>query len=390
MKKSLIYSFLLAALLLSGCHKKLSDTTPLEAPQQVLMPRNAYEMDTSTGQSVIFEWDYSMGGNVRYQIVFDRENGNFSTPVYSVLSDNGGVSPKATLTSSILRSIAKTAGAAAGETVTVLWTVRTFKGAESVTGVKEGQPRSLILTLPVDIPASLVLSGSAVKDGTRTMDHALSVSTDPAKVIEKRSENAFSSYLELQDGNLTLTDNTGHKYYLKAGGTVAQLGKNEAEKASPLTGLHFIAVDFGNLTWTSKSVKNVWFWFHPWNLSLTQKQMSYAGNGVWTVTFDGFNISWDDNGTKRYDSRHYFRIDYNDNDTERAGHHKKDCSPSEIDTEGFYDVCLYRDFQDSDGPGAHWFYAWKTRDDKEGDGKKATVTLTLRGEPYTYSITFND
>ena len=385
MKKTLIYSFLLASLLLVGCHKNLADTTPLEAPQQVLMPRNAYNMDLGTGQPVIFEWDYSMGGNVRYQIVFDRENGNFSAPIYSVLSDNSGVSPKATVSAAILKSVAKTAGAQAGETVTVRWTVRTFKGMDSVTGVKDGQVRTLVLTLPVEIdvlPATVQLSGSAVEGSVRDMEHELSVSKDASVVIEKRSSVAFASYLQMSDGQLTLIDNYGRKFYLTDDGKVGILGVSETAKNTPVTGLVCLSVDFEKLSWKAVPVKNIWFWNHPWNVADTyQSRMAYQGNGVWTVTVDPFKIALNGGG---YDSRYHFRIDYNGADTDRIGPRKRDVSTSEIGTQGYTDC-----FRFSDGFN-QWDYSWKTPETADWDNHSVTVTLTMRGETYTHSITLNN
>jgi len=387
-----MFCLLCSLAILGACHKNLADTSALVAPGQVLLPRNAYQPNLTTDQNVIFEWEYSMGGNVRYQLVFDKENGDFSRPVYALLSDNSGIMPKATVTPAMLKSVARMAGCNQGETVTVKWTIATFKGTESITGVQEGTPRSLKLTLPWEIddpPTTLSMTGSAVEGGSRSLEHELPVSDDPGTVIEKRSVWSFASYVNLGAGKLTLKDNFERKFALKEDGTVEVLGAGVTDQDSPVTGLVYLSVNFQTLTWTAKRVTNIWFWTHPWGMDLTQKGMSYAGNGVWTVTHSPFSISWNDGGTTRYDSRHYFRIDYSDGSCDRAAHHKQNCNEGEIDQDGFHTVCRYRDFQESDGAGAHWFYAWKTRNDREGDGKTAHVSLSLTGETYTYSITFD-
>ena len=384
--------FLLCLPMLVFCRKNSAEnSTDLVAPGGVLLPRNAYQPDLATGQSVIFEWEYSMGGNVRYQLVFDREGGDFSNPVYAQLSDNGGILPKATVTPAALKSVATIAGCKQGQSITVIWTVRTFKGTEFITGVQEGEPRTLTIFLPVEIdipPTSLIMAGTAVEGGSRSLEHELPVSDDPDAVIETRSSWSFASYINLSAGKLTLTDNYERKFALKGDGTVEVLSADAGEADAPVSGLAYLSVDFQKLTWKSKRVTNIWFWTWPWGKGLTQKSMTYAGNGVWTLSYSPFSISWDDNGTTRYDSRHYFRIDYSDGSCDRAAYHKKDCNAADWGSDGYSTVCRYRDFQNGDGAGAAWFYAWKTRGDREGDGMTANVSLSLTGETYSYSISF--
>ena len=121
--------FLIAALsmtLMTGCSKKESSSDNLLlAPEAVNLPRDGYVIDLATEQTLLLDWVQSMGGNVRYQVLFDKIGGDFSNPVYAVMSDGNGYSPYATILASTLRSIATLAGGFPGSSVDVLWTVRT-------------------------------------------------------------------------------------------------------------------------------------------------------------------------------------------------------------------------------------------------------------------------
>ncbi|MDE7127832.1 MAG: SusE domain-containing protein [Bacteroidales bacterium] len=136
----------------------------LVSPEKLYLPRNQYPVDITTGQSVVFEWQNSVTDNVSYQVLFDTEDGDFSSPGYVVTSDGNGFYPSLTVTSATMSTIAVLCGGLPGQTVPVKWTVRTFRGIDNVTGVKDGGARTILVTRPnsVDpLPASMSLSGPA-------------------------------------------------------------------------------------------------------------------------------------------------------------------------------------------------------------------------------------
>ena len=68
---------------------------------------------------------------VYYDVLFDKAEGNFSSPVHIQASDNKSLSTGATITPTVLNSIAEKAGAAAGQEVTLKWTVRSNRGVKT-------------------------------------------------------------------------------------------------------------------------------------------------------------------------------------------------------------------------------------------------------------------
>ena len=384
MKKILLIIAAMLALTGPSCTRKMVDDTPLQSPKALYLPRDNYPLDLSTGQSLLLEWEYSMGGNVRYQVIFDKENGDFSNPIFATLSDNSGFLPSATVPVDMLISIARLAGGQSGGQVTVSWTVRTFKGLDFVTGVQQGNPRRLLLTLPIDLPESVRLSGTAVEGGSRMMEHWLAIGDSETSGPGLRSDSIFASYIRMSEGTLMLTNETGSKFCLQAGGKVALL-ESDVAPASPVTaGLALLKVDFEELKWSATPISNVWFWNRPWDIeNADQHQMTYQGNGVWKVTFNPFKIALETHSG--YDSRYHFRMDFDGASTDRIGPYKADVQVSEIGTEGFSNAYRY-----SDGIGNQWAYSWKTLENDDWDGGSVTVTLTMMGETYTHTITLND
>ena len=385
MKRILIFAVALLAVMGSACTKRTVDDSPLTKPSSLTLPRSGYALDLKTGQPLIFDWEYSLGGNVRYQIVFDKENGDFSQPIYAVLSDNNGFTPSVTISAEMLRSVARLAGCEVGKSVNVIWTVRTFKGQESVTGVQNGAPRVLTLTLPFEVdplPLTVTLSGTSLESGADTeMEHALPVSESESAGPAARSTAAFSVYSYIKSGTLLLTDDRNRTFSLMADGQVVA-HEEAAAPASPFTTdeLRCLTVDFEKLSWTSVTVSDVWFWNRPWDVDgAYQSRMTYLGGGEWTVTVNPFRIALVSHSG--YDSRYHFRIDYNGAPTDRVGPFKADVNVSEIGTEGFYNAYRY-----SDAIGNQWAYSWKTPEDATWDGASVVVVLKMRGETYTHTI----
>ena len=121
MKRILIFAVALLVVMSSACTKRTMDDTPLTKPKALTLPRSGYALNLETGQPLIFDWDYSLGGNVRYQIVFDKENGDFSNPIYAVLSDDNGFTPTATISADMLKTVAHLAGCLVGKSVNAFY-----------------------------------------------------------------------------------------------------------------------------------------------------------------------------------------------------------------------------------------------------------------------------
>lgn len=92
-------------------------------------------MQSSASASLFFEWESAKAedsGAPLYEVVFDKEGGDFSKPIYKVLSDNGGSLSYATISHKTLNKVGAAAGLNSGETGTLVWTVMASRGLNSV------------------------------------------------------------------------------------------------------------------------------------------------------------------------------------------------------------------------------------------------------------------
>src|SRR5687768_14220043 len=89
------------------------------------------KLNPAGGQVEVFEWEQAKaadGSLVLYEVSFDQENGDFSSPFYTVVSDNKGVLNKLSLSHGDLNRIAELGGAEFFEKKKFKWTVLASKG----------------------------------------------------------------------------------------------------------------------------------------------------------------------------------------------------------------------------------------------------------------------
>src|SRR5690349_1388713 len=103
---------LLMVAIAASCNKiqtelntNLAPVTSLYAPTNNLFVK----LQPATSASVQFEWDFARaqdGSFIQYELVFDKENGDFSNPIYKLASDGNGVMNTVTVPHRILNRIA--------------------------------------------------------------------------------------------------------------------------------------------------------------------------------------------------------------------------------------------------------------------------------------------
>lgn len=86
-------------------------------------------IDTENGGNIQFEWSGATsgdGGLVLYKVLFDKPDGNFEDPVFSVMSNNNGAATSLSLSQTYLNRIAESVGIAQLETGNLIWTVESI------------------------------------------------------------------------------------------------------------------------------------------------------------------------------------------------------------------------------------------------------------------------
>lgn len=363
----------------------------LSTPGRLFLPRNQYPLNIAAGQSVVFEWENSPTNNVCYQVVFDKEEGDFSDPAYVITSQANGFMPSLEVPSATLSTIVSLCGGLPGKTTNVKWTVRTIRGLERVTGVEDGGSRILCITLPntVDpLPATIALQGTATEDQKAVkLNGALPVATTLGKHIAERKKGAMECFTRFTAGTFTVLDDLGRYYALEEDGTLMCTYTEETVNTAPSEGIYWVYLDFTTMTWSMKEIEEVVLWAHPWFGEEDTAPMTYEGNGVWSIEDYAWNVGTPD----KKDTRYHFNVIYADKSIERWSFWDDDCRESsnqnpEADPK-FYNVYRFEDLKDS------WAHSWKTKNDSEGVGMLATFRVYMNNEKaadYIHERAFRD
>lgn len=273
----------------SSCEKEYALYGDVSAPAALTAPENNFFVKIEPAGTGMLEvtWETAKatdGGLVLYEVLFDKQDGDFSTPVYTVLSDNKGASAKLTLDHKILNKIANAAGIQSLATGDVKWTVVATKGANVA---KADASRVLKLERPLgfaEIPAELYLVGSATEAGE-----------DVAKAIplKKKEDGVFELYTSLKAGSYRLLTSKGadaKKYYIE--NDIIKEGEAVVAVDGSATARR-LTFDFNSATYQVVTIEKIELFMAAYNTSIGV--LTYTGNSTWTgesIPVEFFPFSW--------------------------------------------------------------------------------------------------
>lgn len=387
MKKIYIFAIALVSFMgLSSCEKDQEGVGgELTLPSELTLPRNDCEVDLSQGRSVIFEWEAS-SGYAKYEILFDKADGDFSQPLFSLLSDNNGFSPKATVTSNTLNVIAKLGGCNPGQSLPVKWTVMAYRYQETLL---MDSFRTVVLTrantLEVN-PTSLTIGGSAAEVASGVpMNQALTVGDTKGKYQSSRVENTFECFTKLLKGTYTIVDDLGRWFALEDGGKIQVSEDAEVTTTNSTEGIYLITLDFNTMKWSMDEVQSVYIWTHPWFGKEETAELTYAGLGEWYIS----GYAWNVGTSSQKDTRYHFFANFASGAKERWSYWDDDCrNNSSPDSDPiFYNVYRFTDGTLNDD----WAHSWKTLNDSQGVGELAEFHVYMNNtyaENYIHTRSF--
>lgn len=300
MKKILNYIIgMLCLLIICSCKKDKLDnvSTTISAPL-ITAPANgtAISLNPASNAVVSFEWNAAQTANHTlsfYKVVFDKENGDFSKPVYTGTPAKVGSENKLSLSHKEMNKIASAAGIAELATGKVKWRVEAANGVvSSVSG-----SGTLQLTRPsgfAENPLTLLITGTATEGGS---------DLTKALPFKRLSDGVFEIYTALDNGNYKLVDKiTGTPLSLVIeAGTV----KEGTLVTSPATTkkVYRINIDFNKSAATFTEIQTVGLWFSGYN-AITSV-LSYDAAGVWKAS--DVAITWKTESWGK-DERYKFRV----------------------------------------------------------------------------------
>lgn len=297
----IVLTSLLAILVLSGCEKEELNHTNVSAVTNLYAPEDNAYFNLSAASAVVFEWEAAKAednGVVLYEVVFDKEEGDFSNPVYTVPSDGKGLQRTLDISFADLNKIAGMAGVQPEETGKLKWTVLSSKGIN----VQASQVARIIeLERPAGFapPAELYIAGTATEGGEDLSE---------AILMKKTSTSTFEVYTSLKPGEYFFAERnsgTPATYFIE-GDKLKANGKTEVTGDEKV---YRIKIDFTNATTQIDEIESVGLWFAPSDDFLFE--LPYVGNGTWEIK--DAPIEFKQEGWGR-DERYKFRFKVKDAD----------------------------------------------------------------------------
>ena len=229
--------FLVGAFLLSlvSCQESYELNTDFSVPTELSGP-SSLVLDVTSATPVVLSWNGGAadGGIVLYEVLFDKQGGDFSKPLAVMKSDLGAMTTLS-LTHAAINTMARNAGIKPEATGSLQWMVKASKGGDVKSSEQVG---TLTVTRGEgidNIPTQLFLYGS----GAENMGQAF-------RTVE---EGVFQIYTKLNDGVVNFKSGTtddAFTYYVDATGKLKEGGSTTDVEAS--TELSRVTVDFNTMS----------------------------------------------------------------------------------------------------------------------------------------------
>ncbi|RDC55943.1 hypothetical protein DU508_13870 [Pedobacter chinensis] len=335
-------------------------TLPSNQQSIKLTPSNA-----SAAQQ--FKWNAASaenGGLILYEVAFDKESGDFSNPVFKVVSDGAGIQPQVTISHKDLTKIAALCGINSSSTGNVKWTVMASKASNRQAGQES---RILQLERPAgfaEVPSELYITGTATEAGE-----------DITKAIrmKKLEDGVFEIYTSLKPGSYILTDKAvqgGRKFYSE--------GSLIKEGTSPITTtgntrVYYLKYDF-NVATVADAVEIQSMGLYMSAYASEIGQLAYSANGTWqsdAIPVVFYQFSWG------RDERYKFAMHTSAGIRYLGSSNENNVSPVGQGASYFYLNAVSND---------QWNNTYKFNPSADNKNVKVVVTLNSSG-PYTHTVT---
>ncbi|MGX5690474.1 SusE domain-containing protein [Arcticibacter tournemirensis] len=330
MKNLLGFLTILCIVLVSGC-KEENDAVVTISDVTVVSPEEgtSINIDPKSNAVVTFEWSVKASDGVLLfqELLFDKEDGDFSNPIYRITPGKNGVEKRLTVTHKELNKIAYYAGIGELSTGKIKWKV------VSTTGVVSANPDAYsIITVkrPVGValnPESVLLYGEATDAGGDDISKAVS--------FKKLSDGVFEAYTALKPGSYKMAGKIGDQTIMfKLDGTTITAGASGTSPAAT-PAVYRIKLDFNESVASLTEIQSVGLWFCAYNS--VKMNLVYQGYGVWKISDTPVVFKQESWGK---DNRYNFRVVEKNAEGQTAtfawGSSKKDNNAPSGSTEASY------------------------------------------------------
>lgn len=375
--------FALIGLFFSGCDKDERDINmDLSEVKNFFGPADAtsIKLNPAGGQVQVFEWEQAKaadGSLVLYEVAFDMENGDFSSPFYTVVSDNKGVLNKLSLSHGDLNKIAELGGSKFFEKKKFKWTVLASKG----TNVKKATiARVIELERPGGfdvLPGSLYLTGTATEGGDALAS---------ALKMRQVSPGVFEIFSKMKAGTYKFVDGvsgTPKQYHIFDNAGINAIGMNGETSFSGTDKIMRIRMDFNNINASYAEVKEVKMWYCAGNEFWFT--LPYTSNGVWRK--DGHTVNYTQMPWG-FEERHKYMMVINDG-TGDKNHWLNSNFGDPAGQDGQYPSSVtYRTINLTANNSSQWDWGWKFDRNYLTQGSTADFWISLRGSDPAYTMNY--
>ncbi|MFU1857327.1 hypothetical protein BWD42_22325 [Sphingobacterium sp. CZ-UAM] len=335
----------------------------------------AVKLLSSSSAALYFEWESALvadGGAAQYEVVFDKVNGDFSQPLYTVTSDNNGNSNGANISHKILNQVASKAGIEPGTSGDISWSVYSIRGMKRVLSKVKKKLNIKTLEGFADIPDELFVTGEGAENA------AAIAQAIPFKLV---GNGEYEVFTKLEAGKKYIfTDRKsadGRVFYSEDQTKIkeGESGSNTVAK----TAVYRIRIDFNVATVTYTEIKSMGVYFSPSGAVVLD--LPYQGKGIWSAT-GVINFKQESWGR---DQRYKFQME-----TVRAGkaetiqlgtQNGTDSPPNGSSAPSYYFVRILPNL-------SQWDDKWKFVD--AVDGRPTKISMILQGDKdYTHTVVPN-
>lgn len=324
-----------------------------------------------------FEWEQAKaadGSLVLYEVAFDQENGDFTSPFYTVVSDNKGVLNKLTITHGDLNKIAALGGADFFEVKKFRWTVLASKG----TNVKKAAASRIIeLERPggfAVLPGSMYLTGSATEGGTDVASALKMMQVAPG---------VFEIYSKMKAGTykfIDATTGTPKEYYTFDDNGINAIGANGETTFSGPDRIMRIRLDFNNVNASSAEIKTIQLWYAEGKEFWFT--LPYTSNGIWRYngwTVNLITVPWG------LEDRYKYKMVYNDGSGDKDQWLNSNFGDPAGQDGAYPSSVAYRTINFTKNDGSQYDWGWKFDRNYLTQGSKADFWVSLRGSDPAYT-----
>lgn len=352
-----------------------SDDNPINTDvtevSSLYAPADGHDAVLNPNGNLTFEWERAKAvdvGMVMYEVVFDVADGDFSSPVYRVVSDNNGVENRATISHAVLNSAAAQAGLGSSETGQLKWTVISSRGVNEKLGPESRMIQITRLAGFANPPSRVFLTGAGTEAGGNVGE---------AMELKSVGDGQFEIYAELTTGgpfSFVSSRSDDARTFNIVDGNLLEGG--EAPVISE-PGVYRFFMDFTIGNTSVARIDELGFWFSAHN-DVTFP-LEYQGNGVFSAEGEPFEFVQFGWGA---DSRYKFRMTVTEDGEEShefiGSANADNPAPNDATPETYWYIFPADD--------STWDYTFKMNPDLDGSVIDMHVYFTPDADNYTHEV----